>query len=109
MPRLLLTHLATMAESIRRAQTLDDKYGFRQSLREKTVEELVAAFNREVGIRAWVSARAVYLMALRDALLATGLDCSSFISDDGMEMDQVVTRKGDAIVPVTEGAGAQRP
>jgi hypothetical protein len=99
MPSLLLTHPATVAESIRRAQTQDDQYGFRQQFREDTVERLIAAFNHEVGKRAWVSARAVYLIALRDALLATGLDCSSFISDDGMEMDQVVTRNGDAIVP----------
>jgi hypothetical protein len=53
-----------------------------------------------VGTCAWVSARAVYLMALRDALLATGLDCSSFISDSAMSMDRVVERKGNAIVPV---------
>lgn len=99
MPRLLLTRPATIAESIQRAQTLDDEYGFRQKLREKTVEGLVAAFNHEVGSRAWVSARGVYLIALRDALLATGLDCSSFISDGGMEMDEIVTRNGDAIVP----------
>jgi hypothetical protein len=88
-------------ESIRRARTLDDEYGFRQRFRERSVEDLIAAFNSGVGSCAWVSARGAYLVALRDALLATGLDCTSFISDSAMAMDQVVERKGNAIVPVS--------
>jgi hypothetical protein len=100
MPILRLVQPVLAEESIRRAKTLDDEYGFRQGFRQRTVEELIVAFNGGVGSRAWVSARAVYLTALRDALLATGLDCSSFISDESMTMDRAVERKGTAIVPV---------
>ena len=95
-------------ESVRRAHTLDDEYGFRQRFRQFTPEELIAAFNRGVGSRAWVSARALYLSALRDALLATGFDCSSFISDSAMAMDRVVERKGQAIMPVVRWSGESR-
>jgi hypothetical protein len=51
-------------------------------------------------VRAWVSARGVFLMALRDALLATGLDCSAFIDDGGMRLGHFIRRKGNALVPV---------
>jgi hypothetical protein len=100
MPGLRLIEPTSVEESIRRARTLDDEYGFRQRFRERSVEDLIAAFNSGVGSTAWVSARGAYLEALRDALLATGLDCSSFITETAMVMDQVVERKGDAIVPV---------
>jgi len=100
MPTLKLVQPVSVDESIRRAQTLDDEYGFRQRFRQRTADELITAFNSGVGNHAWVSARAAYLTALRDALLATGLDCSSFISDEAMAMDRVVQRKDNAIVPV---------
>jgi hypothetical protein len=98
MPRLLLTQATDTDTSIQRARTLHDNYGFREQFRHSTVEQLVAAFNHEVGKSGWVAARAVYLIALRDALLATGLDCSSFISDHAMEMDVIVTLHRNAIV-----------
>jgi hypothetical protein len=73
---------------------------FWQLLAGRTPEELIACFNREVRSPAWVSARANYLTALRDALLATGLDCSSFIADGGMSMSLArrVRREGDRVV-----------
>jgi hypothetical protein len=58
---------------------------------------LIAAYNRGVGSHAWTSARGEYLIALREALLATGLDCSAFISDDGMSLDVEVRLKGRQI------------
>jgi hypothetical protein len=100
MPSLNLIEPISLEESIRRAQTLDDQYGFRQRFRESSVEELIATFNIGVGVCAWVSARAAQLVALRDALLATGLDCSSFISATGMAMDRKVKREGNAIVAI---------
>ena len=100
MPTLKLVRPTSVDESTRRAKTLDDRSGFRPRFRESTVEELIAAFNSGVGSRAWVSTRVAYLTALRDALLATGLDCSSFISDRDMVMDRLVERKGSTIVPV---------
>jgi hypothetical protein len=68
MPSLNLVEPSSLEESIRRARTLDDQYGFRQRFRESSVEELIATFNSGVGVHAWVSARAAQLVALRDAL-----------------------------------------
>jgi hypothetical protein len=100
MAKVILIQPVSVDESIRRAQTLDDEYGFRQRFRESTTAELIDSFNSDVGCQGWVSARAVFLTALRDALLATGLDCTSFISNGGMAMDRRVERKGNAIVQV---------
>jgi hypothetical protein len=47
-----------------------------------------------------VRARGFFLHALRDALLATGLDCSAFISDQGVSLHSRVERRGDTVVPV---------
>jgi hypothetical protein len=99
MPMLRLVRPTSVdARGTRAAQK--DPYGFQERLREKSVDELIAAFNRGVGSTAWVSARAAHLVALRDALLATGLDCSGFISADSMVLDRRVERCGKSIVPI---------
>jgi hypothetical protein len=67
---------------------------FRQRFRQSTVEELIDTFNREVGSRAWVRSRGDMLIALREALLATGLDCSTFINDEGMSLATSIVREG---------------
>jgi hypothetical protein len=77
-----------------------DAYGFRAGFRHARVGALIAAYNRGVGSRAWTRARGEYLIALREALLATGLDCSRFISDEGMSLDVAVRRNGRKIVPI---------
>ena len=77
-----------------------DEYGFRERFRNASVETLIADYNSGIGCRGWVSARGHYLVALREALLATGLDCSAFIDDDGMAMDVPVKLRGKRIVPV---------
>lgn len=92
--------------SLRLIQPLDtdppipDEYGFREGFRNTGVADLIAAYNSGIGCRGWVSARGHYLIALREALLATGLDCSGFISAGGMNMDFPVKLKGRKIVPV---------
>ncbi len=55
-------------------------------------------FNREVGSTAWVRARADYLAALYDALLSTGLDCSSFISGEEMSLDRKIRLEDGRLV-----------
>ena len=57
---------------------------------------------RVLEVQAWVSARAAYLMALRDALLATGLDCSSFIDGKGMSLARRIRLEGGRLVTVPE-------
>jgi hypothetical protein len=79
---------------------IDDEYGFREHFRNASVATLVSAYNRGIGCRAWVSARGYYLVALRQALLATGFDCTSFIDHDGMAMDAPVKLRGREIVRV---------
>ena len=87
---MMLVQPSSIEESVHRARTESDQYGFRQRFREFTVDQLIAAFNREVGNFAWVSARAV-----------TGLDCSSFTSKVGMAMGIKLKREGDSILPET--------
>ncbi len=100
MGTLRLITLISIAQSKDNARTADDEYGYRARFRTDSVDELIASFNSGVGCHAWVHARGVYLVALRDALLATDLDCSRFISDKSMNMDRLIERQGDAIVPV---------
>ena len=82
--------------------TSHDPYGFREHFRNASIEELVAAFNAGVGSRAWVSARAHYLMALRDAILATGVDCSSVIDVKAGSMSQArrIRLEGNRLVTI---------
>ena len=55
---------------------------YREHFRTKSIEELVEAYNRDRGTSGWVTARGFYITALNEALLATGLDCSSFIGSN---------------------------
>lgn len=74
---------------------------FRNHFRNKSPEDLVAALNSQVGVRAWGTARMLYLNALKEAFLARGLDCSAFIQ--GGHMDLVHVRlEGNTVVPTGE-------
>ena len=74
---------------------------YREYFRDMTVDELIEAFNRDVGNPGWVRARSEFLTALREALLATGLDCSSFINERGTSLAERVVKDGASIVPVS--------
>jgi hypothetical protein len=64
-----------------------DRYEAWQSqLAAYTLEQLIEAFNREVGNNGWGTARADYLHALRHTFVHRGVDCSCFLSDDGRSM-----------------------
>jgi hypothetical protein len=78
---------------------------FRQILAGRSVEELIACFNREVRIPAWGPARANYLSALEDTLLATGLDCSSFIAEGTTSLARRVRREGGRVVIDSSDSG----
>ena len=47
-----------------------------ERFKQKSDEELVKNFNKEVGICAPVTARFAYLFAIRDELEGRGIDCS---------------------------------
>ena len=74
---------------------------FREQFRNASPQQLADALNREVGNAGWVTARGFYLTALREAFLATGLDCSGFINDGGMRLT-TVRLDGNKVVPLAE-------
>jgi hypothetical protein len=70
-----------------------------KDFRNKTVDELVSAFNGQVGNAGWTTSRSYYLSGLHKALLGTGLDCSSFIHADGsMSLRERIVRVGDRLL-----------
>jgi hypothetical protein len=75
---------------------------YRRRLTGRPIAELIDLFNREVGINAWVRARGEYLVALREALLATGLDCSTFIDDRTIAMSRRIRQEGQGLVPIED-------
>jgi hypothetical protein len=89
-------------EKLQMTQTYESD--FRRRLQQASADDLIAAFNREVGNEGCTSTRAGYLTELRTALLATGLDCSAFISDVTMNLSHAIERKGDAIVLARRGS-----
>lgn len=78
--------------------TYRDQYGFNERFERSSIDELVQAFNREVGSRAWVGVRAVYLDALMRALLARGVDCSDVIQGGSIHLSQRVRLDGRRLV-----------
>ncbi len=72
MPALILVNPISIAQAKENARTADDEYGYRARFRADSVDELIASFNSGVGCRAWVHARGVCLVALRDAIVPVG-------------------------------------
>lgn len=97
-------HDAAVAAARARFATATDMYGFYERFRKKSLDEVIASFNDDVGSNGWVNARGWLLGVTRDALLASGLDCSAFISDDGMNLDRRIEIQGQRIVPYGEAA-----
>jgi hypothetical protein len=85
-----------------RLPSADPENRFHDRFKDGSVDDLIEAFNGDVGNTGWVRARGEFLIALMDALLGTGLDCSSFIDKDGMNMNACIKRKGKKIVPVSK-------
>ncbi len=76
-----------------------DEYGYKKQFRSYDVDQLIRAFNGDVGNPGWVRARGFFLVALRGALLATGLDCSGFIDEEGMSVRCKIKREDARIIP----------
>ena len=76
----------------------DDENDFTARFVGKTAEQLIEIFNRERKKQGWVSARGRFLVALRSAFQATMLDCSAFISENGMSLGHPIRLRGDTIV-----------
>ncbi|MER3328066.1 MAG: hypothetical protein RIF34_00705 [Candidatus Kapaibacterium sp.] len=83
--------------------TLDEHtIEFTKSFRKKTDEELVASFNREVGVKGWVSIRGSYLEAMRIVLAERGIDISSVHDGTSTKLDKKVILKDKKLVRVDE-------
>ena len=77
---------------------MSDKYGFAEKFSNATMDELIAAFNSDVGNQGWVNARMHFLSALKNEFLSRDVDCTAFISSDTMSMRSRIHLKGDWIV-----------
>jgi hypothetical protein len=65
-----------------------------------TDQELIDAFNREVGNPGWVSARASYLAALHDEFKHRGFDFSAIGGQDSLSFRSKVRLMGQVIEPL---------
>lgn len=79
-----------------------DQHGFEEEFKKCSLEELIAYFNKDTGHNGWVSSRGSFLNALRKAFLATGLDCSDFITETGMSLKYPIKREGNRLIQVKE-------
>ncbi len=78
-----------------------DLYSEYQEFMEKQLDiELVALFNREATIRAWVSSRGLYLQALRREMIRRGIDLSAFGGPDHLNYRGVARLEDGKLVPV---------
>ena len=75
---------------------------FRERMGNYSIDELVEIFNYEQPKQVWVSARGRYLVALREAFLASNYDCSTFISETGMSLDYPVIKSSDCVTQISE-------
>ena len=75
---------------------------FRESFEEKTNEELVQLFNKEVGVKGWVSIRAAYLQALMEVFISRGIDISSVYDRNSTKLDKKVILKDKRLIRIDE-------
>jgi len=61
-------------------------------------EQLIGAFNREVGNSGWTSSRASYLAALHDEFHKRNYDGSAIDSDGGTSLKNTIKLIGNKIV-----------
>lgn len=70
-------------------------------LSDRTTEELVNLFNREVGNPGWVHARAIFLETLRNEFLARDIDVSAVCNESGgFQLSRTVTLRENRLIVV---------
>lgn len=75
-----------------------DRYGFARRFLACTNQELVVAFNREVGKENWVNGRADYLFYLQQELALREVDCSAVIIGRTLSLKHRVTLVDNRLV-----------
>ena len=78
------------------------KNEYTERLADKTIEELVDNFNSDQPSQGWVTARGYFLAALREAFLDSEVDCSNFISENGMSLQYQIRLEGNIIFQVKD-------
>ncbi|MDO5105456.1 hypothetical protein [Capnocytophaga sp.] len=79
-------------------KTLKEHYqDYKRKFSQQTIDELIEAFNREVGNNGWVSIRGAYLKALREELVVRDLDCSDFIYENSMSLRHKIYLEGNKL------------
>jgi hypothetical protein len=81
-------------------QEIENEYTAR--LADDSIEDLVSSFNHDQPSTAWVGARGRFLAALRQAFLDTEIDCSSFISEEGMSLEYPIRLEENIIFQVKD-------
>lgn len=76
------------------------QYDFMERFKTMSDAELVEAFNKEVGISGWVSARAEYLIALHREFDERGIDYSAIGNEGGLSLSREVRLEGKKIIVV---------
>ncbi len=75
---------------------------YRESMGKYPISKLVEIFNNEQPKQVWISVRGRFLVALREAFLETDYDCSSFISDTGMSLDNPIEISDQSVKQVAK-------
>jgi len=75
---------------------------FRESFDRKTNEDLVQSFNKEVGVKGWVSIRGSYLKALREVFTSRCIDISSVYNGSEFLLDKKVKMEDNSLVRIDE-------
>ena len=71
---------------------------FKRRMGNYSDEELIQAFNNEVGNPGWTSARAAYLVAIRDEFKERGYDYSAVGNEEGLSFARKIKLIGKKIV-----------
>jgi len=76
----------------------EDRYGFARRFLVCTDQELVEAYNREVGKKNWENGRADYLFHLQRELVGREVDCSAVMVGRTFSMTKHVTLVDNRLV-----------
>lgn len=68
----------------------NNDYEYEDTLKKLSNEELVAAFNRQIGVTGWGNARAAYCNALRKEFQRRDFDSSLIINESGISFARKV-------------------
>ena len=87
----------------RRARNKRRNEEYREMFADKTIEELIDAFNEEQPKHGWVSSRASLLAGLREGFRKhTEIDCSAFLSETGMSLKYQIRLEKNVIIQFGE-------